>query len=169
MSASRLYFGMGCFWGVEKALKTFDFVTDTEVGFMGGTLSSPSYVMVCTGTTAHAEVVRVDFEAGHERELLEFFFENHDPTQTDGQGADKGTQYRSLIYTTTQEQFTLACEIRDHAQAELSKAGFGQIVTEIHSPAELVDFWPAEEYHQDYLEKNPDGYCPVHATGIKCG
>ena len=169
MTISTMYIGMGCFWGVQKFVSQLDFVTHTKVGYMGGNAQNPTYTLVCTGSTGHAEVVKVDYQPGHDRELLQFFFENHDPTQENGQGADIGTQYRSLIFTTTDQQYQLATEMRNIAQNKLSDRGFGLIRTEIHPPLELTDFWPAEEYHQNYLAKNPGGYCPVHATGIQCG
>lgn len=166
MDQSTIYLAMGCFWGVEKALRSFPFVTETQVGYMGGHTENPTYVMVCTGLTGHAEVVKVEYQSGHEAELLDFFFENHDPTQSDGQGADKGTQYRSLIYTTTQTQYELAQARAELAEKALKEAGYGPVLTQIYPPAELKPFWAAEEYHQQYLEKNPGGYCPTHATGI---
>ncbi|OKL46201.1 peptide-methionine (S)-S-oxide reductase [Boudabousia liubingyangii] len=169
MSQETIYFAMGCFWGVEKALKQLPGVHDTEVGYMGGHAPTPSYTQVCTGLTGHAETVRVQADTDAIDQLLQFFFENHDPTQVDGQGNDHGTQYRSVIFTTTEDAFKAAQKWREIAQDKLSAAGYGPVTTTIYGPSEVPEFWPAEEYHQDYLEKNPDGYCPVHATGIKCG
>lgn len=134
---------------------------------MGGSSSNPSYEKVCTGTTGHAEMVCVEFDPQQVsyRRLIEEFWVMHDPTSLNQQGNDVGSQYRSAIYTTTEEQMSEALATRDLYQAELDRAGFGKIVSEIRS-AERVTYWPAEEYHQKYLQKNPNGYDCHSSTGI---
>jgi peptide-methionine (S)-S-oxide reductase len=160
-------FAMGCFWGAEKGYWSIPGVWVTGVGYQGGTTRHPTYEEVCTGNTGHAEVVRVVFDpavVSYER-LLKTFWESHDPTQGFRQGNDVGTQYRSVIFTYTAAQLRAALESRDLYQANLLKAGFGEITTEIrHAPK----FYFAEAYHQQYLVKNPRGYCPDHATGVAC-
>jgi peptide-methionine (S)-S-oxide reductase len=160
-------FGMGCFWGAEKDFWQLPSVYSTAVGYAGGFTQHPTYEEVCSGLTGHTEVVRVIFdpELVSYAELLSVFFENHDPTQGMRQGNDVGTQYRSAIYYRSDTQ-------RDQAQAaskafggRLAQAGYGEVTTEI---APLGDFFYAEAYHQQYLAKNPDGYCPVLATGVSC-
>ncbi|AOZ72944.1 peptide-methionine (S)-S-oxide reductase [Boudabousia tangfeifanii] len=169
MSTEKLYLAMGCFWGVEKAAKLLPGVHNTEVGYMGGHAENPTYTQVCTGLTGHAETVELEIDSDQIDTALQFFFENHDPTQVDGQGNDLGTQYRSVIFTSTKAAYEAALKWRQQAQEKLTAAGYGPVTTTIYGPNELPAFWPAEEYHQDYLAKNPGGYCPVHATGIKCG
>lgn len=159
--------GMGCFWGAEKEFWQLDGVYSTAVGYAGGYTPNPTYEEVCSGRTGHSEVVLVVFDPkviSYEG-ILKQFWENHDPTQGMRQGNDRGTQYRSVIYTESDEQDTVA-----HATAEvfgkrLAAAGYGVVTTEI---APLTTFYYAEGYHQQYLAKNPGGYCPVHATGVSC-
>jgi peptide-methionine (S)-S-oxide reductase len=158
---------LGCFWGAEKAFWSLPGVWVTAVGYQGGGTPNPTYREACTGQTGHAEAVRVVYdprEIGVEQ-LLKVFWEQHDPTQGMRQGNDWGTQYRSAIYAHTPEQLAVALASRDAYQAELTKAGYGEITTEIR---EAPAFYFAEEYHQQYLVKVPDGYCPDHGTGVRC-
>jgi peptide-methionine (S)-S-oxide reductase len=152
------YFAMGCFWGAERIFwKTPDVYT-TAVGYQGGYTPNPTYEEVCTTRTGHAEAVLVVYDPEHvsyER-LLKDFWEQHDPTQGMRQGNDRGTQYRSAIYTTSDKQLDIAKRSRDRYQALLSERGFGSITTEIEPAGE---FYYAEDYHQQYLAKNPNGYC----------
>jgi len=157
-------FGMGCFWGVEKKFWEAPVYT-TAVGFAAGTTANPSYPEVCTGETGHAEVVRVLFhpEKISYEALLKIFWESHDPTQGMRQGNDTGSQYRSGIYTYTDAQMRAAEVSRDAYQEALAAAGYGKITTEIRrAPA----FYFAEDYHQQYLAKNPSGYCGLVGTGL---
>jgi peptide-methionine (S)-S-oxide reductase len=160
-------FAMGCFWGVERRFWQTEGVFTTAVGYAGGTTAEPDYKLVCSGTTGHAEVVLVVFDPSvvSYEELLAVFWENHDPTQGMRQGNDIGTQYRSAIYTLDEDQAALARESMGDYQAALDRAGYGAITTEIQP---LDKFWYAEEYHQQYLAKNPDGYCGVGGTGVSC-
>jgi peptide-methionine (S)-S-oxide reductase len=160
-------FGLGCFWGAEKDFWQVPGVVSTSVGYAGGYTPNPTYEEVCTGRTGHAEVVQVvyDPERVSYEELLKVFWEHHDPTQGMRQGNDRGTQYRSVIFTHTDAQRAAAQASRDMYQGELSKAGYGRITTEI-APAPTYYF--AEDYHQQYLEKVPNGYCPDHSTGVAC-
>lgn len=147
-------FGAGCFWGVELAFQKLKGVTKTTVGYMGGTLKNPTYEQVCTNTTGHAEVIQIQFnpeEISYEQ-LLDVFWELHDPTQLNRQGPDMGTQYRSVIFYHTKEQKKLSEETREKQQKNYKK----KIVTEIMSAQE---FYPAEEYHQKYLEKHGLSHC----------
>jgi peptide-methionine (S)-S-oxide reductase len=150
---------------VEKTFWQTPGVLVTAVGYQGGFTPNPTYEEVCTGQTGHAEAVRVVFDPSQVSygELLKVFWEEHDPTQGMRQGNDVGTSYRSAIYTHTDAQRAAAIASRDMYQAELSKAGYGTITTEI---AEAGPFYFAEAYHQQYLDKNPNGYCPVHSTGV---
>jgi peptide-methionine (S)-S-oxide reductase len=160
-------FAMGCFWGVERRFWQTDGVYTTAVGYAGGTTSEPDYKLVCTGSTGHAEVVLVVFDptvVSYE-ELLTVFWENHDPTQGMRQGNDIGTQYRSAIYTLSDKQDAAARKSMAAYQAALDEAGYGAITTEIKP---LDKFWYAEDYHQQYLAKNPGGYCGVGGTGVGC-
>ena len=160
-------FAMGCFWGVERRFWQTDGVYTTAVGYAGGTTSEPDYKLVCTGSTGHAEVVLVVFDptvVSYE-ELLTVFWENHDPTQGMRQGNDIGTQYRSAIYTLSDKQDAAARRSMAAYQAALDEAGYGAITTEIKP---LDKFWYAEDYHQQYLAKNPGGYCGVGGTGVGC-
>jgi peptide-methionine (S)-S-oxide reductase len=159
-------FALGCFWGAEKLFWEIPGVIVTAVGYQGGTTPNPTYKEVCSGRTGHAEAVRVVYDpkrVSYEG-LLKAFWEDHDPTQGYRQGNDVGTQYRSAIYTHTDAQAAAARASRDMYQAELSKAGYGPITTEI---APAPEFFFAEDYHQQYLDKVPNGYCPIHATGVK--
>jgi peptide-methionine (S)-S-oxide reductase len=158
-------FGMGCFWGAEKLFWQTPGVVSTSVGYAGGSTPNPTYEEVCTGRTGHIETVRVVFDPKlvSYGELLKIFWEEHDPTQGMRQGADQGTQYRSAILTYSDAQQREAEMSRDVFQERLSAAGHGKITTEIRPAPE---FYFAEAYHQQYLDKNPNGYCPNHATGI---
>ena len=160
-------FAMGCFWGAEKFFWQTDGVLSTSAGYAGGFTPNPTYEEVCSGRTGHAEVVQVVFDPrriGYE-ELLRLFWENHDPTQGMRQGNDRGTQYRSMILTHSDDQRVAAESSREAYQAELSRAGFGAITTEI---VDAPTYYFAEDYHQQYLAKNPAGYCPDHSTGVAC-
>jgi peptide-methionine (S)-S-oxide reductase len=160
-------FAMGCFWGAEKKFWSVPGVFSTQVGYAAGTTPNPTYREVCSGKTGHAEVVRVVFDPAKVsyRDLLRIFWENHDPTQGMRQGADVGSQYRSGIYVENSEQKTLAEASRDAYQDRLRQAGFGPITTEILPESE---FYYAEDYHQQYLAKNPEGYCGLGGTGVAC-
>lgn len=160
-------FGMGCFWGVERLFWKLQGVYSTHVGYAAGYTPNPTYQEVCTGQTGHNEVVRVVFdpEKISFEELLKIFWENHDPTQGMRQGNDRGTQYRSGIYTYNQPQKEAAKASLNLYQTRLTDAGRGQITTEImRAPA----FYYAETYHQQYLAKNPGGYCGIRGTGVSC-
>ena len=163
----RAYFAMGCFWGAERQFWQLRGVHSTAVGYQGGMTPNPTYHEVCTGGTGHAEAVLVVFDPDviDYRTLLAGFWEGHDPTQGMRQGADVGTQYRSAVYSVGDRQRRLAEASRDTFQAELSAAGFGRITTEI---AEAPEFYYAEDYHQQYLAKNPGGYCGLGGTGVSC-
>jgi len=158
-------FGMGCFWGAEKRFWLTGGVYSTAVGYAGGFTPNPSYEEVCTGLTGHNEVVLVVFRSAEisYSDLLKLFWESHDPTQGMRQGNDIGTQYRSGIYTFNDEQNQLALQSRDKYQIALSLRGYGDITTEIIAAPE---FYYAEDYHQQYLAKNPAGYCGLGGTGI---
>ncbi|AVF57251.1 UNVERIFIED_ORG: peptide-methionine (S)-S-oxide reductase [Pseudomonas parafulva] len=158
-------FGLGCFWGAERRFWQREGVVSTVVGYAGGFTPNPTYEEVCSGLTGHTEVVLVVFDKSKVSygELLAMFWELHNPTQGMRQGNDVGTQYRSAIYCTSPEQLEQAQASREAFQAELDKAGFGQITTEIDK-APTVYF--AEAYHQQYLAKNPDGYCGIGGTGV---
>ena len=158
-------FAAGCFWGVEKTFWSTPGVNSTAVGYAGGYTPNPTYEEVCSGKTGHAEAVRVVFDPARVsyEELLRLFWENHDPTQGMKQGNDHGTQYRSAIFTHSDAQRRVAEASRQMYQTELAKAGYGEITTEI---VDAGDYYLAEEYHQQYLAKVPNGYCPIHATGV---
>ncbi|CAB4547269.1 MAG: peptide-methionine (S)-S-oxide reductase MsrA [Actinobacteria bacterium] len=161
------YFATGCFWGAERRFWQLSGVVSTSVGYMGGTKANPTYEEVCTGKTAHAEMVEVIFDPtqiSYQRLLAEFWV-MHDPTSLNQQGGDIGTQYRSSIYTTTELQMHEALLTRDAYQSELTSNGMDKIVTEI-LPATGITYWPAEEYHQKYLAKNPNGYDCHSSTGV---
>jgi peptide-methionine (S)-S-oxide reductase len=160
-------FGMGCFWGAEKKFWEVPGVLSTAVGYAAGATRDPTYREVCSGRTGHAEVVRVAFDPGRVSygELLRVFWENHDPTQGMRQGNDVGTQYRSGIYWYDETQRDEALASRDAFQGRLAQAGYGAITTEI-LPA--PEFFFAEDYHQQYLAKNPGGYCGHGGTGVSC-
>lgn len=160
-------FGMGCFWGAERKFWQTDGVFSTAVGYAGGYTPNPTYEETCSGLTGHTEVVLVVFDSARVTytDLLRVFWENHDPTQGMRQGNDIGSQYRSAVYTTTDEQFTAAGESARVYQTQLSAAGLSTITTEI---APLAHFFYAEPYHQQYLGKNPNGYCGIGGTGVSC-
>jgi peptide-methionine (S)-S-oxide reductase len=163
----QIFVGMGCFWGAERKFWKLPGVWTTAVGYAGGTTENASYDDVCSGRTGHTEVVLVVYDPAQVATdvILKTFWENHDPTQGMRQGNDIGTQYRSAIYTCDEEQKRLALASRDAFQAALSAAGHGRITTEIRdAPA----FFYAEDYHQQYLHKNPDGYCGLGGTGVTC-
>ena len=163
----RLIVGMGCFWGAERMFWQQEGVYSTSVGYSAGKTSDPTYREICSGTTDHAEVVLVVYDSqliGLEN-LLRVFWEGHDPTQFMRQGNDVGSQYRSIIFYDDDDTHDKIESSRDQYQTELNKAGFGDIVTEIKAPEE---FFYAEDYHQQYLAKNPSGYCGLGGTGIKC-
>ena len=163
------YIALGCFWGAEKLFWNTPGVTNTAVGYMGGYTPNPTYEEVCSGRTGHAETVRVCFDPAvlSYEALLRVFFENHDPTQGMRQGNDVGTQYRSALYVVGEEQDAVARRVRGEYAAAFAAAGYPEVSTEI---APAGEFWLAETYHQQYLSagKNPNGYCPIHATGVTC-
>jgi peptide-methionine (S)-S-oxide reductase len=160
-------FGMGCFWGAERKFWTAPGVHSTSVGYAGGSTPNPTYREVCSGMTGHTEVVRVVWDPAKTSfaDMLRIFWENHDPTQGMRQGNDVGTQYRSAIYTTTPAQLDAARASAEAYAKELERAGYGAITTEIR---EAPPYYYAEEYHQQYLEKNPGGYCGMGGTGVSC-
>ena len=160
-------FGLGCFWGAERVFWQLEGVYSTSVGYAGGYTPNPSYEEVCSGRTGHAEVVSVIFDPAvvSYDELLRVFWEAHDPTQGMRQGNDRGTQYRSTIYTTSDAQLAAARASRERYQERLNGAGLGAITTEI---ATAGDYFYAEDYHQQYLAKNPGGYCGIGGTGVSC-
>ena len=159
-------FALGCFWGEEKMYWEQPGVIVTSVGYEGGLTPNPTYEEVCSGKTGHAETVRVVFDPKRisYEELLKLFWEAHDPTQGMRQGNDVGTQYRSVIFTHSDAQARLAQASREMYQREMTKAGYGEIKTEIRPAG---DFYFAEDYHQQYLIRVPNGYCPIHATGVR--
>jgi peptide-methionine (S)-S-oxide reductase len=159
--------GMGCFWGAEKVFWQAPGVYTTAVGYAGGYTPNPSYEEVCSGRTGHTEAVLVVFDPckTSREEILRLFWENHDPTQGMRQGNDVGTQYRSAIYYASDEQRLAVEASRDAYAAQLGAAGYGEITTEI---AEAGPFYYAEDYHQQYLHKNPWGYCGLGGTGVSC-
>ncbi len=160
-------FGMGCFWGAERKFWQADGVFSTAVGYAGGYTPNPTYEETCSGLTGHTEVVLVAFDPARVtyNDLLRVFWENHDPTQGMRQGNDIGSQERSAVYTTSAEQAEAAVESARVYQTQLSAAGLSTITTEI---APLGDFFYAEPYHQQYLGKNPNGYCGIGGTGVSC-
>jgi peptide-methionine (S)-S-oxide reductase len=159
-------FGLGCFWGEEQTFWQVPGVYSTSVGYAGGFTPNPSYEEVCSARTGHAEVVRVVFDTTKVsyEDLLKVFWENHNPTQGMRQGNDIGSQYRSVILTTTPEQQAQAEASKIVYQKAMSERGYGEITTAIEP---LGEYYFAEDYHQQYLDKNPGGYCPLHATGVK--
>ena len=165
--ARTAVFRLGCFWGAEKAFWQTAGVISTAVGYAGGYTPNPTYEEVCSGQTGHAEVVLVVYDPSRisYEGLLKVFWEQHDPTQGMRQGNDQGTQYRSAIYWQTEDEQAVAEASRKAYQAQLTAAGYGEITTEI---ARAGDFYYAEPYHQQYLSKNPNGYCPDHGTGVAC-
>src|SRR3954462_15382287 len=160
-------FGMGCFWGAERKFWELPGVYSTAVGYAGGETKNPTYEEVCSGMTYHTEAVLVVFDPAviSYEQLLKVFWEEHDPTQGMRQGNDIGTQYRSAIYFQSREQEAAPRASRDQFQERLKAAGYGDITTEI---APLGQFFYAEDYHQQYLYKVPNGYCPVPSTGVSC-
>jgi peptide-methionine (S)-S-oxide reductase len=162
-----IQFGMGCFWGAEKQFWQLPGVFTTAVGYAGGHTPNPTYREVCTGQTGHTEAVLVVYDPARISldRLLATFWENHDPTQGMRQGNDAGTQYRSAIYAETPEDLQAATASRDAFQRALTVSGYGAITTEIR---EAPPFYYAEDYHQQYLAKNPDGYCGLGGTGVTC-
>jgi peptide-methionine (S)-S-oxide reductase len=163
----RIVVGMGCFWGAERMFWRADGVYTTAAGYAGGLTPNPTYEEVCSGRTGHAEAVLAVFDPAKTsyEEMLKIFWEGHDPTQGMRQGNDVGTQYRSAIYWEADAQRAAAEVSRDMFQAELRKAGYGEVTTEI---AEAGPFYYAEHYHQQYLAKNPSGYCGLGGTGVSC-
>jgi peptide-methionine (S)-S-oxide reductase len=164
---STAYFATGCFWGAERRFWQMDGVLETSVGYMGGTRPNPSYEQVCTGVTGHAEMVKVVFDestVSYQR-LLEEFWTMHDPTSLNRQGGDIGSQYRSAIFTTDAQQMQTARASRAAYQVVLTAAGLNEICTEILG-ADGVEYYAAEEYHQKYLQKNPNGYDCHSSTGV---
>ncbi len=160
-------FGMGCFWGVERMFWKIPGVTMTMAGYADGFTPNPTYEEVCSGKTGHNEVVRVTYDPARVsyEDLLKVFWEGHDPTQGMRQGNDRGTQYRSGIYTTTDDQMAAALASAEAMKPRLTEAGYGAITTDI-LPAK--PFYWAEDYHQQYLSKNPNGYCGIGGTGVTC-
>ncbi|KAG9493127.1 hypothetical protein GDO78_001181 [Eleutherodactylus coqui] len=160
-------FGMGCFWGVEKLFWKQKGVFSTQVGYAGGFTKNPTYEEVCTGLTAHIEVVRIIFDPKviSYKTLLKLFWENHNPTEGMKQGQDIGTQYRSVIFTYGDKQKEAALQSKESFQKALKQGGLGAIATEI---LPVPEFYYAEDYHQQYLDKNPDGYCGLKGTGVTC-
>ena len=170
-NAESIVFGMGCFWGAEKRMSALPGVVDVVSGYAGGNYDDPTYRRVIfseylPGTVNHAEVVKVVFdpEATSVEQVLIGFWQHHNPTQGDRQGNDRGSQYRSAVYYSDDTQYEAALHTRDRYQQALNSAGYGAITTEI---APLKEFYPAEPVHQDYLAKNPDGYCGLGGTGVK--
>jgi peptide-methionine (S)-S-oxide reductase len=163
----QLVVGMGCFWGAERIFWQTPGVYTTAVGYAGGLTPNPTYEEVCSGRTGHTEAVLVVFDPAKTSvdEMLRLFWENHDPTQGMRQGNDAGTQYRSAIYVDSPEQREAAERSRDAFAQNLKTAGYGEISTEI---AEAGPFYYAEDYHQQYLAKNPNGYCGLGGTGVSC-
>jgi peptide-methionine (S)-S-oxide reductase len=163
---AEIVVGMGCFWGAERDFWRQPGVYTTQVGYAGGSTPNPTYQAVCDGRTGHAEVVRVVFDPAKTSldEVLRIFWEGHDPTQGMRQGLDIGSQYRSAIYTTTPEQVAVVDASKARYQQELTKSGYGPITTDI---APLTTFYPAEDYHQQYLAKTPSGYCGSGGTGVQ--
>ncbi len=160
-------FGLGCFWGAERIFWQLPGVYSTAVGYAGGDAGASSYEQVCSGSTGHAEVVLVVFDPAiiTYKQLLKVFWESHNPTQGMRQGNDVGTQYRSAIYTASEAQIAAALETQATFQLQLTSAGHPAITTEI---AAVAEFYYAEDYHQQYLAKNPNGYCGIGGTGVSC-
>jgi len=163
-NAERVLFGMGCFWGVERLFWQFEGVYRTTVGYAGGHVDAPDYKSVCNGTTGHSEVVEVVYfpEQISFEQLMVKFWENHDPTQGNRQGNDIGSQYRSLIGAYTEQQMPIVDKTLTEYQTKLTQDGYGEISTELCYD---LKYWLAEEYHQQYLDKNPAGYCGLAGTG----
>jgi peptide-methionine (S)-S-oxide reductase len=166
-TVEEAYFGMGCFWGAERLFWEVEGVVSTAVGYQGGHTPNPTYEEVCSARTGHAEIVKVVYDPAKisYADLLKVFWESHDPTQGMRQGNDVGTQYRSAIFTTTETQAAEAAKSRELIQPSFAAAGYGEITAEIGPAAE---FYYAEDYHQQYLAKNPNGYCGISGTGVTC-
>lgn len=170
-----VYLGLGCFWGAEKEFWRTPGVVSTAVGYQGGFTENPTYEEVCTGLTGHTEVVKVTYDPAKisDTDIMRIFWESHDPTQGFRQGNDVGTQYRSAVYYVTEAQREAAESTLETFQKALEGKGFGRITTEIRSSEDgsqdsAGPFYYAEPAHQQYLYKNPNGYCPVHSTGVAC-
>ena len=163
----EIVFGMGCFWGVERIFWQTEGVWLTQAGYAGGETPNPTYEETCTGQSGHTEVVRVIYDPTKitTAQLLQKFWEGHDPTQGMRQGNDIGSQYRSAVFVTNEDQLKVVAATRDAYQKALNEAGRGQITTEIGL---LDEFYHAEDYHQQYLAKNPNGYCGIGGTGVSC-
>ncbi|MDU0968864.1 MAG: peptide-methionine (S)-S-oxide reductase MsrA [Actinomycetaceae bacterium] len=161
---------MGCFWGAERLMWSLPGIWTTAVGYEGGDAEYPSYREVCGGRTGHAETVRVVFDPAQTglADILRAFFDNHDPTQGMRQGNDVGEQYRSVIFPSSTKDLEVACAIRDAYGEALAAQGFGPVTTEVAPVDPTRMFWLAEDYHQQYLAKNPDGYCGLGGTGVSC-
>jgi peptide-methionine (S)-S-oxide reductase len=166
----ELVVGLGCFWGAERKFWQAPGVYSTSVGYAGGFTENPTYEEVCSGRTGHAEVVRVVFDPTKTSTatLVRLFFELHDPTQGMRQGNDVGTQYRSALYWNTPEQGQEIQSIKSAYDAALKDKGFGPVTTELRSMSEVGAYYYAEDYHQQYLDKNPQGYCGIGGTGVSC-
>ena len=165
-----LYVAMGCFWGAERIFWQVPGVVTTAVGYQGGITANPTYEETCTGRTGHAETVLVAYDPKQvsAEQLLKTFWESHDPTQGFRQGNDRGTQYRSAVYWTTDEQREVVERTREAFQESLQRKGFGDITTELRPASEAGEFFYAEDYHQQYLYKVPNGYCGIGGTGATC-
>ena len=165
-----IHVAMGCFWGAERIFWQLPGVVTTAAGYMGGFTPNPTYEETCTGRTGHAESVLVAYDPAQTSPelLLKAFWENHDPTTANRQGNDIGTAYRSAIFWTTPEQEAAARTTRDAFQGELTKVGAGEITTQLASAQDAGTFWYAEDYHQQYLHKNPNGYCNHGPNGLTC-
>ncbi len=163
------YFALGCFWGAEKLFWKLDGVYVTAVGYQGGYTKNPTYEESCTAKTGHAEAVMVVFDPRviSYKELVTKYFEGHDPTQFMGQGGDVGTQYRSAVFPTSHEQYVTTIEVMNAYNKNLTEDGYGEITTEVRE-LPTPPFYYAEEFHQQYLSKNPEGYCTLHGTGVAC-
>ncbi len=165
-----MYVGMGCFWGAERIFWQLPGVVTTAAGYMGGFTPNPTYQETCTARTGHTEAVLIAYDPAvlpHDH-VLKAFWENHDPTQGDRQGNDRGSQYRSAVYWTTPEQEVAVQATRDSFAKELESHGFGAITTELRPASEAGEFYYAEDYHQQYLFKNPGGYCNHGPNGLTC-
>lgn len=167
---AQLYIAMGCFWGAERDMWRLPGVVTTAVGYQGGFTTFPGYEEVCTGMTGHTEAVMVAYDPDvlTHADLMRTFWTSHDPTQGYGQGNDRGTQYRSAVYFTSPEQEAAAAATQATYAGELARAGYGAITTEVRPAADAGAFYYAEGYHQQYLEKNPNGYCGIGGTGVAC-
>jgi peptide-methionine (S)-S-oxide reductase len=165
VDTQTIYFGMGCFWGAERKFWSLEGILRTSVGYAGGSTDNPDYHSVCSGTTGHAEVVEVVYypEQLNVEQLLKTFWESHDPTQGDRQGNDRGSQYRSIIITTNDQQLQAAQQSLSAFQTALTEQGFTSITTEVTGEQ---PYYLAEAYHQQYLDKNPQGYCGLGGTGV---